>query len=255
MKLTRVSLVFSLILSIFVLSIIVYGFMRISPKYIFELFNDREFLDAVLFGLKTPTMATLISAIFGIPSGFFLARSETIAAKVLDAFFDVPIIIPPLVVGALLLNFFNAPAVKAFYSFIFTAAGATIAQFFIAFPFTVKASKSAFELIPPIYERIAMTLGASNFRSFYDTTFKLTVGGILSRLMLTWLRSLGEFGATLMVGGGIAYKTANIPINIYLKMTEGDFNKGLAASILVVVISFLSVIIVKVLFKRPKRFL
>ncbi len=253
MKLTKISLVFALFLSIFIMSIILYGFVEVNPKDVISLFEDREFLDAVVFGIKTSVTATLFSAIFGIPSGFFLARSDTFISKVLDSFFDIPLIIPPLVVGALLLTFFNAPFVKVFYSFIFTTAGATIAQFFVAFPFSVKASKNAFELISPSYERIAMTLGASNIASFYDTTFKLAFSGILSGLVLTWLRSLGEFGATLMVGGGIAHKTANIPINIYLKMTEGNFNKGLAASIFVVVFSFIAVIVIKSFFGKPKN--
>lgn len=250
MKLTKISSVFALLLSIFILIIVIYGFMEVKPKDIFSLFSDKEFIDSVIFGLKTSIFATLFSAIFGIPSGFFLARNDSFVSKTLDSFFDIPMIIPPLVVGTLLLNFFNAPFVKDFYSFIFTTAGATIAQFFVAFPFSVKASKNAFELIPPVYERIAMTLGASNFRSFYDTTFKLAFNGILSGLVLTWLRSMGEFGATLMVGGGIAYKTANVPINIYLKMMEGDFNKGLAASIAIIIVSFLSVFIIKYIFRR-----
>lgn len=254
MKLTKISLIFAVILSLFILSIIVYGFLRVSFSYIVNLFFDKEFISAVFFGLETSLAATFLSALFGIPSGFFLARSDSLLSKALDSFFDIPLIIPPLVVGTLLLTFFNAPLIKEFYSFIFTASGAIIAQFFIAFPFSVKTSKSAFELVPPTYERIAMTLGASNFASFYDTTFKLAFNGILSGLVLTWLRSLGEFGATLMVGGGIAYKTANIPINIYLKMTEGDFNKGLAASIFVVILSFVSIVTIKSLFRKHKDY-
>jgi molybdate transport system permease protein len=253
MKLTKISLIFASILSFFILSIIIYGFIVVEPKYIFSLCMDSEFLSSVFFGLKTSLAATVLSAFFGIPSGFFLARNDSFLSRLLDSFFDIPLIIPPLVVGALLLTFFNAPLIKGFYSFVFTIYGAIIAQFFIAFPFSVKSSKNAFELIPPTYERIAMTLGASNFSSFYDTTFKLAFNGILSGLVLTWLRSLGEFGATLMVGGGIAYKTANIPINIYLKMTEGDFNKGLAASIFVVIFSFIFVVIIKFIFKKPRN--
>ncbi|WP_022669804.1 molybdate ABC transporter permease subunit [Hippea alviniae] len=250
MRLTQISFVFTIILTLFLVSIIAYGFIKVNPKDIVALFGDGEFLSAVWFGLKTSSMATMLSAVFGIPSGFFLARSNSMFSRILDSFFDIPLIIPPLIVGTLLLTLFNAPFIKSFYSFIFTTAGATIAQFFVAFPFSVKASKNAFELIPPTYERIAMTLGASNFSSFYDTTFKLAFSSIMSGLMLTWLRSLGEFGATLMVGGGIAYKTANIPINIYLKMTEGNFNEGLAASILIVVVSFVAVIVIKSLFRR-----
>ncbi len=254
MKLTKISLAITIILSLFTLCVITYGFIEVNPKDIIELFNDKEFLAAVWFGLKTSISATMLSAVFGIPSGFFLARSSGILNSILDSFFDIPLIIPPLIVGTLLLTLFNAPFVREFYSFVFTTSGAVIAQFFVAFPFSVKASKNAFELIPPTYERIAMTLGASNFSSFYDTTFKLAFGSIMSGLMLTWLRSLGEFGATLMVGGGIAYKTANIPINIYLKITEGNFSKGLAASVLVVILSFIAVVIIKSILKKRFKY-
>lgn len=254
MKLTNISFFFVFLLFIFIAVIISNGFFEVKFNAICMLIKDKAFLDAVLFGLETSLCATFLSAIFGIPAGFYLARNNSMFSKFMDVFFDIPIIIPPLIVGVLLLSFFNLQFVKRFYSFIFTAQGAVTAQFFVAFPFTIKASKNSFELISPIYERIAMTLGASNFRSFFDTTFKLAFDGILSGLILTWLRSLGEFGATLMVGGGIAYKTANIPINIYLKMTEGDFEKGLAASIFVVILSFVSVITIKSLFKKHKDY-
>ncbi len=254
MKLTKIASYFSIILGLFILVIIIYGFSQVDAKSINSLFKDDEFIYSLIFGLKTSVLATIISILFGVPSGFFLARSDSLLSNLLDSFFDIPLIIPPLVVGALLLTFFNAPFVKQFYSFIFTLYGAVIAQFFIAFPFSVKSSKNAFELISPNYERIAMTLGAANIRSFYDTTFKLAFNGILSGVILTWLRSLGEFGATLMVGGGISNKTENIPIGIYLKMTEGDFNKGLAASVFVVCLAFFAVIVIKIIFKKPKRY-
>lgn len=250
MKLTNISSVFVFLLFIFIAVIIGNGFFEVKFNTVYMLIKDKSFLSAVLFGLETSLCATFLSAIFGIPAGFYLARNNSMFSKFMDIFFDIPIIIPPLIAGVLLLSFFNLQLVKKFYSFIFTAQGAVTAQFFVAFPFTIKASKNSFELIPPIYERIAMTLGASNFRSFFDTTFKLAFNGILSGLIFTWLRSLGEFGATLMVGGGIAYKTANIPINIYLNMTEGDFNKGLAASIVIIILSFLTVFIIKYILRR-----
>lgn len=253
MKLTKIAFFIILLLFLFVASIIVNGFLQVKLSSMIMLIKDRAFLSALLFGIETSAFATILSALFGIPAGFYLARNNSMFSKFMDTFFDIPLSIPPLIVGVLLLGFFNLKFVERFYSFMFTVQGAVCAQFFIAFPFTVKASKNAFELIPPIYERIAMTLGASNFKSFFDTTFKLAFNGILSGLILTWLRSLGEFGATLMVGGGIAYKTANIPINIYLNMTEGDFDKGLAASIIVVSLSFVAVVVVKCLFRKKGK--
>ncbi len=248
MKLTRASFIPTIVLVFFVISVIAYGFINVSLSDFRDLFSDSEFLAAVLFGLKTSFVAVFFSALFGIPAGFLLARNIGLLSKVSDVIFDVPIIVPPLIVGVLLLNVFNSGLVSKIYSFVFTFWGAAIAQFFIAFPFTVKASKSAFELIPPIYERIAMTLGANYFKSFFDTTLRLAKESIVSGLVLSWLRSLGEFGATLIVGGGIAYKTENIPINIYLKIVEGNFSEGLAASLLVVVVAFVFVLSAKFVF-------
>lgn len=88
--------------------------------------------------------------------------------------------------------------------------------------------------MPPVYERIAKTLGAGPFKSFYDTTFKIAFPAILAGLTLTWLRCMGEFGATLMVGGGIPGKTENIPVYICLNMSSGDFDKGMAARIIAI---------------------
>ena len=247
----------------FFLLLVVFGIPAITfSKFEFiRILQDKTFLTSALFSIKTASTATLFSAIFGIPAGFYLARNKGVVSFVMDSFFDIPVIIPPLIIGVLLLNFFNLGIIKSFFQFIFTFKGAVVAQFFISFPFTLKASKSVFEVIPTLYEDIAMTLGATPVRSFLDTTFKLSFEGIISGIMLSWIRCFGEFGATLLVGGGIAGKTENIPINIYMSTTEGNFEKSITASLLVVASSMVFVLILKSSFlkkigkdKKPTKF-
>ncbi|MGA1847455.1 molybdate ABC transporter permease subunit [Deferribacter abyssi] len=249
MKFTKVASLITFVLFLLILVLILFSLKEISILQLKEIISDNEFLNAVAFGFFTASIATFFSSFFGIPAGYYLARQRKGVANFLDVFFDVPLIIPPLVVGVLILNFFNASLLNKFFNIIFTLKGAVIAQFFISFPFTLKSSKSAFELVPPIYERIAMTLGAGYFRSFYDTTFKLAFRGIFAGVMLSWLRSFGEFGATLMVAGGIPGKTENVPINIYLNMTEGNFQKGIAASVLTIIFACFVIMFVKIIFK------
>lgn len=220
-----------------------------------NLFGDPGFIAAIIFTLKTSLIATALSFTLGMPSGFFLARNNTFVSRMLDVLFDIPIVIPPLIVGVLLLTFFNTPLVREFYMFIFSTPGAVAAQFFVAVPFTIKASKSAFELVPPIYERIAMTMGAKPIKSFYDTTYKIAFPGILSGLILTWLRCMGEFGATLMVGGGIPGKTENLPINVYLHMVSGDTEKGITAGILAIFLALFCILFINTLFLRNRKVL
>ncbi|KAA0259511.1 ABC transporter permease subunit [Deferribacter autotrophicus] len=249
MKFTRIAGLITFILFLLILVLILFSLKEISLLQLKEIIADKEFLNAVTFGFLTASVATLFSSFFGIPAGYYLARHRKGVANFFDIFFDVPLIIPPLVVGVLILNFFNSALLNKFFNVIFTFKGAVIAQFFISFPFTLKSAKSAFELVPPIYERIAMTLGAGYFRSFYDTTFKLALKSILAGVMLSWLRSFGEFGATLMVAGGIPGKTENVPINIYLNMTEGNFQKGIAASMLTIILAYFVIMVVKTIFR------
>jgi molybdate transport system permease protein len=253
MKVSLLTKTIVFLLVFFVLSIIFIGASQTNMSSLKELFLDKEFIDSVFFSLKTSAIATLLSFLFGVPSGLYLSRSKSRISCIIDAVFDIPLVVPPLIVGVLLLTFFNMSFIKYFYDFIFTTSGAVVAQFFVAFPLTVKAAKSTFDMVPDIYEMTAMTLGSKPFKSFYDTTFKIALPGILSGVLLTWLRSMGEFGATLMVGGGIPFKTENIPINIYINMTSGNFQKGVAASVISIAIAFCFIIIIKVLFLNNKK--
>ncbi len=253
MKLSSVSRIIVVILAFFFGAILISGLFYTGFRSINDLFQDSGFLQAVVFSLQTSLVATAFAFILGVPSGFFLARNNTLVSRFMDVLFDIPIVIPPLIVGVLLVTFFNIPIIRNFYSFIFTAPGAIAAQFFIAVPFTIKSSKNAFELVPPIYERIAMTLGAKPVKSFFDTTYKIAFPGILSGLILTWLRCIGEFGATLMVGGGIPGKTENIPINVYLQMISGDHEKGVTAGILTIGLALACILFINVLFLKNRN--
>ncbi|MBU2513905.1 ABC transporter permease subunit [bacterium] len=253
MKISSISRVIVIGLACFFVVVLVSGLLQTSMQSVWNLFGDQEFLQAILFSLKTSVVATTFAFFLGVPSGFFMARNNTLISRGVDILFDIPIVIPPLIVGVLLMSFLNLPLVNQLFSFIFTIKGAIIAQFFVAVPFTIKSAKNAFELVSPVYERIAMTLGAKPVKSFFDTTFKIAFPGILSGLVLTWLRCVGEFGATLMVAGGIPGKTENIPINVYLHMISGDYEKGIAASILAIALAFLCIILINIVFLKGRR--
>jgi molybdate transport system permease protein len=253
MKLSRASLFIVLLFLLFLVGVFASGLMSVDFSAVSRLLRESSFLTAVGFSLKTSLIATVISFIIGVPAGFYLARVRGRLVRLLDVLFDIPIVVPPLIIGVLLMTFFNQPLIKAIYPFIFTTAGAVVAQFFVAVPFTIKSSKTAFSMVPPIYERIAMTLGANPFTSFFDTTFKIALPGIGSGLVLTWLRCLGEFGATLMVGGGIPGKTENIPVNVYLHMSGGDFEIGLTISLLTVLFVILCITLINAALFRFRR--
>lgn len=254
MRISVLSKIILFILIIFIFSVLLVGFCNTDLKSLKELFYNKEFLLSVWFSLETAFIATILSLIFGIPIGLYLARNKSFFASIADVFFDLPIVVPPLIVGVFLLTYFNSSLIKNLYPFMFSMWGAIIAQFFVSVPLTIKSAKNSFILISPIYEMIATTLGSRPKKSFYDTTFKIALPGILSGLTLTWIRCMGEFGATLMIGGGIPCKTENIPINIYLNVSSGNFKMGIAGSILAITIATLCIMTIKLLFlsKRNK---
>jgi molybdate transport system permease protein len=238
----------TLILIVFILAVLITGCFSVSSNSLMDILHDGEFYSAALFSLKTSFLATVLSFIFGVPAGLFLSKCKGMILHILDTVFDIPIVVPPLIVGVLFLSFFNLNFVKSFYSFIFTFWGAVIVQFFIAVPLTVKSAKNSFKMVPSVYEMIANTLGKKPLRAFWDTTFKIALPGILSGLTLTWMRCIGEFGATLMVGGGIPFKTENIPVNIYINITSGDYQKGLSASIITIIVAFICILFMRILY-------
>jgi molybdate transport system permease protein len=98
-----------------------------------------------------------------------------------------------------------------------------------------------------------MTLGAKPIKSFIDTTFKMAFPGVFSGFVLTWLRCVGEFGATLMVGGGISGKTENIPVHVYLNIISGDYEKGLGAGMIAIFLALFCIVLVNLLVTRRIR--
>ena len=233
------------ILIIFLIIIII-GFNSLNIKFdvMKELFLDKEFVFSIICSLKISLLATILSTILGVPIGLFLSRIESKMVKsIVDIIIYIPIVLPPIVVGIILLTIFNVKYIKDI--FIFSTPGIIIAQFIIAFPLLIIIAKNSFDIIPRIYERVATTFGKNKFEAFIDTTFKMSLTNILSGMILVWLRCMGEFGATLIVGGGIAYKTRNIPISIYFNIQNGDINKAIAISILSIFIAMISILIMR----------
>ncbi|MFO7830505.1 MAG: ABC transporter permease subunit [Desulfuromonadaceae bacterium] len=199
-----------------------------------DLWHNPRFVQALLFSLTTSGGATLCAFFFGVPAALWLRRSHHWSARFCGIILELPLVIPPLIIGVLLLKLSSQTLVQEFIRLVFTFKGALVVQFLVALPLMIKSAESAFRLIPTQYEHLAMTMGATPRQAFFDTTWRLAWPGILAGIALTWMRALGEFGATLMVGGGIPGKTENIPIFIYLSISEGNFAAGMGACALLV---------------------
>ncbi len=194
--------------------------------------------------LQVATLATLISLFIGIFIGYLLARKNIPGRNLVDSLISLPLVLPPTVLGYYLLILLGtrSPIGKLWESIfgsplVFTWSGALVAATIHSLPLMIKSARVAIEEVPLEIENAARTLGASSSKVFFYITVPLAKRGLLAATMLTFARSLGDFGATIMVAGNIPGRTQTVAIAIYDAVQAGRDNQ---AFILVVVISLLA---------------
>ena len=179
--------------------------------------------------LKVAGCATLINVFIGVGVAYLFARKNFWGKEVLDAVLTLPMVMPPTVLGYYLLVLIGRHGplgqfLQQYFNInlIFTWQGAVIAAAIVSFPLVFKAARAAFESLEPQYEQAARVLGVSETALFFRVTLPLAWRGILSGVLLSFARSSGEFGATLMVAGSIPGQTQPLSIAVYEAVQAGQ---------------------------------
>lgn len=202
-----------------------------------------------IISLKTAFMATVITFLFGIAAAWGVANYKGRYKGLLDGLFTLPLVLPPTVLGFILLVIIgkNGPVGKLLSIFdrsiIFTWTATVIAATVVAFPLMYKTSRGAFEQIDTNIINAARTLGASEWKIFWKVSVPLAWPGIAAGTALSFARALGEFGATLMIAGNIKGKTQTIPLAIYFAAEGGDMQKALIWVLTILLISLTVIIL------------
>lgn len=206
-------------------------------------------LSPLWISLKTSFLATFITFFLGIGAAYWMLGYRGKGKSIIEGIFVAPLILPPTVVGFLLLLFFgkNGPVGKLMEPFnitiVFTWYGAAIAATVVSFPLMYKTALGAFEQIDANLLRVARTLGAKELTIFWRVSLPLAFPGILAGATLAFARALGEFGATLMLAGNIPGQTQNIPMAIYFAVEAGDMKEAWFWAIAIVAISLSGIIL------------
>ena len=189
-------------------------------------------LSTLWISLKTALFATVFSFFLGIAAAYWILGYRGKWKSFIEGIFVSPLILPPTVVGFLLLLLFgkNGPLGQLLLSLnvsiVFTWYAAVITATVVAFPLMYKTALGAFEQIDATLLRVARTLGASEVTIFWRITLPLAMPGILAGTTLAFARALGEFGATLMLAGNIPGQTQTIPMAIYFAVEAGAMNEA-----------------------------
>lgn len=199
--------------------------------------------------IKVTFVATIIIFILGLTAAWWMSNYKGRWQGLLDGIFTLPLVLPPTVAGfgILLLIGKHGPIGKFLDLFgvniIFSWYAAVIAAVVVAFPLMYKTSRGAFEQIDANILNAARTLGASERKVFYRVAVPLAWPGIAAATALSFARSMGEFGATLMVAGSIPGKTQTIPIVIYLATQGGEMKVALLWVLIILAISLTVIVL------------
>jgi molybdate transport system permease protein len=218
-------------------------------------------IEAVQLSLKVSLWAVAISLPFGIAVAWVLARCEFPGKSLFDALIHVPLVVPPVVIGYLLLILLGRNGVVGGWLYetfgvtvAFSWQGAAAAAAVMAFPLMVRAIRLSIEAIDTRLEQAARTLGAGPIDVFFSITLPLAGSGIVVGVILAFARALGEFGATITFVSAIPGETTTLPLALYgLAQVPGQEGSAIRLVILSIVIAFAAMIISEVIARRVRR--
>jgi molybdate transport system permease protein len=201
-------------------------------------------LSPLWISLRTALVATALTFVLAVAAAGWRSRRRSRLWLFIDGALLLPLVLPPTVVGFLLLVIFGRTGPvgcllwRIGVTVVFSWPATVIAATVVAFPLIYLAAAGALELIEPSILEAARTLGASEWEVFVRVALPLARPGILAGTVLGFARALGEFGATLMLAGNIPGRTETIPVAIYFAIEAGDTRQALIWACVVLLISF-----------------
>jgi molybdate/tungstate transport system permease protein len=224
----------------------------LDPLNAFESLTRPQVWDAFALSLFTATISTSILCLIGIPFAYFLARYSNLRWKfIIRVIVIIPLVLPPLASGALLLGMFGPTSIVAQalpgVEFTQSILGIILAQTYVASPFMILASQAAFESVDRSYENIARVLGKNNLQTFFRVSLPLAKTGTIIGIIMSWVRAVGELGATMMM----TYNPHTISIQIFEDNAIGGLSQAVPGIIMVVTLPVL-VITIFYISKRNK---
>src|SRR5215831_362677 len=211
----------------------------------------------VRFTLAVCGLSTLLILPFGLAVAWPLARYRWPGKLLLETLVTLPLVLPPVATGLLLLKFFSRRGGVGHFlhehfgmNVVFTWRAVVAAAAVMSFPLLVRSARVGFQSVNQRLEQIARTLGARNARVFFTITLPLASRGIVAGIVLAFARAVGEFGATILVAGNIPRKTTTLSLEIFESVQLGHDASAYRLVIVSVIIAFGAVWLSEVVMKR-----
>jgi molybdate transport system permease protein len=207
---------------------------------------DPKIQYSIWLSMISCSLSAILSVFVAVPLGYLMSRHRFFGRRLLDAILDIPIVLPPLVVGLSLLIMFQFPPFSWFArSIVYQVPAVILAQFSVACAFAVRTMKATFDHIDPRCEQVALSLGCSRAQAFGWVVLPEAGRGMMTALTLAWARSLGEFGPLLIFAGATRMKTEVLSTTVFLEMNVGNLEAAVAVSLIMVVAAVIVLVIAR----------
>jgi len=245
-----------------------------TPAAMLKVLRDPAIRYSIKLSLVSCSITTILALWVAVPLGYIMSRWQAprrkpgeprrvfwnwLAKGLVDATLDIPIVLPPLVIGLCLLILFQTPLGRVFQRgdisifgwrlppipITYAVPSVIIAQFAVACAFAVRTMKVTFDQISPRGEQVALTLGCTRGQAFWLVVLPEAKRGMLAAGTLAWARALGEFGPILVFSGATRMRTEVLPTSVFLELSLGRLPAALAVSLLMIAAAVIVLIIVR----------
>ena len=209
-----------------------------TPRHLLQALASDEIRYSIKLSLVSCTLTTLLSLWVAVPTGYLMSRHRFPGKRLIDAIFDIPIVLPPLVIGLSLLIMFQTPLGRAIQRVVpvtYAIPSVILAQFAVACAFAVRTMLVTFDQISPRCEQVALTLGCNRSQAFWRVALPEARRGVLTAATLAWARALGEFGPILIFSGATRLRTEVLPTTVFLELSIGNIEAAVAVSLIMIV--------------------
>ncbi len=231
--------------------------MFTSPREFYNALAKPEIRAALRLTLLSCTVAAILSVWVGTPLGYLLSRYSFPGRWIIDTLVDIPIVLPPLVLGLSLLILFHQPIFgwqiegwfrdSLGFPIAFRWPAVVLAQFSVACAFSVRTMRVTFDQMNPRAEEVARTLGCTRGQAFWQIALPQSRRGIVTAFTIAWARALGEFGPILVFAGTTRMRTEVLSTSVYLELSIGNLDAAVAVSLLMVMLAVVVLLVLRVL--------
>jgi molybdate transport system permease protein len=246
-----VTFLFLAVFIAFGLLLVVADALYIDAAALVEVARSRFIGKALQLSVVTSVATTALALLFAIPMGYVLSRYAFPGRLLADTIVDIPIVFPPLVAGLTLLIFFCQTDLGRWIEeglgagFVFQARGIVLCQFVVSASFAIRSVKTAFDEVDRRLEKVALTLGYTQWGSFCHVSLPLAGRGIMAGAILTWARAFGIFGPLMIFVGSFRGKTEVLSTTIYLEQSVGNLEVALTVALLLISVAVVALLTIR----------